>query len=217
MCDINVCTNVGRYDWCGTPDESGHFLCENTIGNVNEKTQSQMVKLTMDATNEHLLNSTSIMVFDETGFLARYTYRPLPRYGTISLFFQLKYCNTKVKPSDLIVKFVKVLPKPEHLSIFARAPTKTIYETTVTVPIVYDKEERICSICLDEVDKVIHAENTYISHCKHIFHMDCIWTYLKQNDYLLENNCTYCKHSQKTKPFPCPLCKTQLEDNKITV
>jgi len=209
--NIKLETFYGKYDWCCVNGISGYTL------SVNPKQSScsyskigQMVKIDIFINQELLDKIDIIEMYDKTNFLAQYSVEKLKNKN--SFFFQLQYVNTKESETVLNILFRKILPRKVGRFTLCRPPMQTILSEKITIPILNFKGDIKCAICLEEVD-----DDKYISKCKHLFHNKCIFNYIKFNDFInkLSKKCQqHCQHSEKPKPFPCPICRTILEDNK---
>ena len=124
--------------------------------------------------------------------------------NTYNFFFAIdkKFCGT-----ELSMRFNKIIGKSE--TSLGRAKMSTILEYKITVPLIEIKGDTKCSICLEHVDD---NNNTCVLNCKHVFHMDCIYQYIKLNNLLkpLDKMCKRfgCPHTEKVLQFPCPICNT---------
>lgn len=204
-------TCFGPYDWCGDCYNSGYFLTSKKERNICALSgNAQMIKIDIEMSQSLLNQIDNIEVYDETGFLAHYTYEKLETQRQ-RFFFQLKYVDSLNKSTNMIIKFQKFLPRHKNSSPFSRSPRKTIHQETITIPVVDVKGDHDCAFCLEPVDMKLDG---YLSECSHLFHSTCIFKYLTTKKYLKEHTCSrFCKHSNKVKPFPCSICNDILEDN----
>lgn len=90
-----------------------------------------------------------------------------------------------------------------------RMPMQTIYEKEFMIPELKILSTDDCAFCLDKVEN-----DKIVLHCKHIFHLKCLWKHLETKNLLSPKSDTCirfkCEHGDKIKSFFCPTC------NKIT-
>jgi hypothetical protein len=154
--------------------------------------------------NDELFNAIDIIdIYNIDGGLIQYSKYPFES-KTYHFFFAVdkKFCGT-----ELSMQFNKML---EHdKPTLRRATMSTILEYKITVPLIEIKGDTKCSICLEHVDD---NNNKCVLNCKHVFHMDCIYQYIKSNNLLkpLDKMCKRfnCPHTEKFLQFPCPICNT---------
>lgn len=84
------------------------------------------------------------------------------------------------------------------------APTATQIEQATTVEIVSTAQDNLCTICQDNIETGQQARK--INLCRHIFHKDCIDTWLQTNVH-----CPTCRHdirdmedNERREPQPVP-------------
>jgi len=211
---ITILTSAGKYDWCGNGYQnpgSGFYLCKNEVNKFNESTYQYMVSINAEMSLELLDSIDLIEIYDASGFLAYYTIDKLIS-TTNQIFFALKY----VKPgTNLSIRFQKIQPKLTDKSIFSRPPMKTMYQSDIEIPQLKPFNND-CPICTERVVVDDTQKDVYVSKCQHAFHHDCILSYAESKYTVpLHENCILfkCTHSLKTIPFPCPICRTTLEDH----
>ena len=81
-----------------------------------------------------------------------------------------------------------------------------IHEIQFTIPELDFTTTTDCSICLENI-----IDDMYITRCRHIYHMNCIFEYLEKNKLMKKNRCSDCMHSQKIKDFLCPICRSEID------
>lgn len=205
-CKIQSSISYGPYDWCGKYPESGFYLTSKKKKQGEEKSKNSTMLYLKFEMNESLASVTDqIIVLDSNGCMSQYS---MDLDGnTYVMFFPLVD-----SPRDYKIQFVKNLPRPEDYW-FRRIPQEIVYEVKLNLPQLVTKgDNENCSICLDEFKG---DDDDFISSCLHRFHFTCLWKYLTMMNYLspLSSECARplpygCSHSEKAKPFPCPICKT---------
>jgi hypothetical protein len=159
--------------------------------------------------NPKLYNDTEyIDLYDHTGFLFGYNTTNL----NSPFFINKKKIKKELIGTELIAKFSKkrILTKEQEENVFKtmqRTPRDVIYEYKFIIPNIKSYSDNQCSICLDDV---IDEKNKYITTCGHIYHLNCICTFLETNNllYPLHNYCSskFGCHTRHSKPFNCPVC-----------
>jgi hypothetical protein len=208
---VDIKTNTGYYDWCGN-DYAGE---KHGVYLSYPSTKPLQIMLNIDITVDLKLWSQIdiIEIFDVTGFLAQYSEFPVKQNP-----YHFKFSiDKKLIGSELKVCYQKALPQTESGNKFLRRrPMKTIHSELVRIPPLDPKCDSVCVICLESIEQmIIDQVDLYISTCHHCFHMKCLWEYLEQNNYLipLKSHCKrWCSHGTKSKSFPCPACRTPLEN-----
>lgn len=195
--------STGHYEYCHRTfhhQPSGWHLTS-----PSDKDSQVVVHLTITLPPKLVRQIDSIMIRDLDGVSLVYTAQPIPKEQVLRSTFLLdpKRCHIE----SMIVYLGKYLPlppnrwrgQPPDLQIFGR----------VVVPLQHQELNEDCPICLDKVES-----NKYVSTCRHVFHHSCLWSYLKQDKSLFSKcTSTACDHAAyKARPFPCPMCRTTLED-----
>lgn len=105
----------------------------------------------------------------------------------------------------VIVKFIN-----SYFDLLHIVKSELLYSKTIAIPYFNVSKVSECPICLNDV---IKNKNKYITKCGHIFHINCIWNYLKCNNHITTFNCVDCFHQNEmiTDSFKCPICRTLLE------
>lgn len=210
---IEVRTKFGRYGWCGNSDRSfcgNYLLCESKHQSVYGDTTKQMICLIVHMPQNLLSQIQRIQVIDDTGFLAHYTYRKLTNPQT--LIFKASKSDNPMK--KLRVDYQSYLERPPNAHPLSRTPLKTIYFEEVCVqPLHVFDTDSLCPICHNKV-----SADPYISQCGHIFHIDCIFDYLRALGKFEGNErCDRpngCGHGRTAEKFPCPVCRTIIESER---
>lgn len=203
---FNTC--FGRFAWCGNNYDgrgSGFYLTDITHQKVYGKTNIQMVYIAVQL-DDNLLQKTDIIeVIDENGFLAQYTYYKLKNENI--LYFPLKYYDQTKPQFQMTIHLRKI--KTGNVQPLRRPEMETLLSKTIHIPLL--KREDLnseCSICLENISD---DSNLLWSACNHMFHMDCIWEYMKKNSMLqvMSKMCKLldCGHNEKPKKLNCPICR----------
>jgi len=202
----NIQVSFGKYIWCGSGD--GFKL--NTGLQKDRLYRDQFCNMLYlhIKMNDELGDTTWIELIDHTGFLFGYA---KPSNKQVIFFSRLKPTHIG---SELEIRFVKpkILSAEEHEIVkkrLLRQPMETIFSRKITIPDIHQYEKNICQICLDDI-----VDAKYVSHCGHLFCMDCLLSHLKHTDklYPMKEKCirTVCCASQKIKSFDCPVCREVL-------
>jgi len=207
--DVMISCSYGNFAWCGNDynhNKSGMYLSMN-VDKMNDGDTCKMLVTILTRMNEELYKLTDhIEIYDNTGFLANYSVNDI----THPFYFFRFTVDEKLVNTPLKILFRQFAEK--EYTGFGIRRMNTIFETSIKIPDVKTMcDYKECSICLEEVtDK----KNIYISPCKHLFHLSCIFSYLEKNDLLLpmDETCIAfkCSHSKKPKNFLCPNCQTTI-------
>ena len=192
---------VGTYGWCGNNYEgqvSGYYLT------VSKKASEYiMLRLSIHINDELLEKIEQIRCFDKTGFLAQYS------KGVKSdnvLFYSI---SKELLGTPLKICYGYFSPNPQRIML---GNFSTVHEETIIIPHLNLKGDLNCSICVEDVVK-----DGLITPCGHIFHMDCIWKYLKTNNKLIDEPkmclTLHCSHGKFVNHFDCPMCRRTLSGN----
>ncbi|AVL94414.1 hypothetical protein ma27 [Moumouvirus australiensis] len=203
---IVVKSNYGNYQWCcGGCDQAGFYL--DATPNFSGIFCGQMINIKIIIHDSNLLDNIDIIEIKTiNNELLKHTYSKINKITVFYFGINEKYAGLSIK-----INFSKIKPLPENTRFMRRPDIEIIHQEIIDFPILDIKSSVECPICLEQI-----TNNKYISHCKHVFHIKCLWDYLKINNYLRELSwfCSkHCKHDKKTNPFPCPLCRTILESN----
>ena len=212
-------TKFGQFGWCGNSrrfSHGNHLLCENEYQSVYGKTAKQFICLIIHMPPTLFSQLNRIQIIDDTGFLANYTVGD-PIKNPQTMIFKASKSDSLTK--KIRIDYQKILPRIPTAHPLSRSPMNTIFSEYVTIaaPYVYNHEECICAICQEIIDA--YKSDHYISHCGHIFHMSCIFQYLRATNNMDQNReCETifrCDHGATAKPFPCPSCRAILETERI--
>lgn len=195
----------GPYGWCGNnyDGETSGFYLTPYVADGNywaDPHHMKMIRLLITMSQELYNKSDIIEVYTESGSLIQYSHHDL-EFPVHVLFFELKE-----EYSILKIQFRKILGQTRS---FGRAKMNTVLEMSVPVVELVPFGDD-CPICLETL-----KEDKIITHCRHQFHMGCIWAYLKDNG-LLKEKCERCKrncrtgHAEKIKKFNCPVCREEI-------
>ncbi len=205
---ISIGISQGIYAWCGNMyggSKSGYYL--SLIQDSSYPDKKFIVSLCIKMNSELFNKIDTIEMYDSTGFLINYSVDLNQcKDMTYNAKFKIKGSlqNTKLK-----ILFCETIFNPIQQGLLRRSKMKTILETLINIPTIEilgnDKE---CSICLSEIKN----EEIYVTPCKHLFCMKCIFEYLEKNKLLTRyDSCVkYCRHSDKPSNFNCPVCKTNI-------
>jgi len=203
--NVSIKLSCGTYSFCGNnynDERSGYYL--STKGE-----EKIMISIDIEINDVLFKQIDYIEVHNENGTLAQYM-RDTLRKRSHSFFFGL---SEEKKGDNYKICYQKIQPQTDENRLrLRRVPMKTIHYDIIKIPSTnfYNSD---CAICLETVN-----DDRYISICQHIFHSGCIIDYAKQNNFVkpLDDHCKrFClDHSEKILPFPCPICKCILEDNK---
>jgi hypothetical protein len=203
---------IGTFSWCGM-QPSGYYLSLRQ-GRFDYKDKRLMVywKITMNP-KLFAMEIDSIHIYDPSGFLAQYS--PGAPGITSTLFFSTK---EEWQGNTFNVKFIKWLPRRPGAHPLSRSPSQTIFETQVVIPtIAILGDQQDCAICLDPVPP--NTTELFVSPCKHLLHMSCLWNYLVRTDQLVVNpQCTeaVCGHSPgRPTHFKCPVCRKLIKNGTL--
>ena len=121
---------------------------------------------------------------------------------------ETRYLN----PYDSYTMFFNVynIKENESLMIEFYRNDKLYYIRVIDIPNLVPLSGYECSICLENVD--IQQKRFYLSQCHHLFHEECINDYVKCSGRTFDK-CKCRNHGVRIKSFPCPMCRTLLEDN----
>jgi hypothetical protein len=108
--------------------------------------------------------------------------------------------------------------EPDPQRPLSRVPVERLAHTTFAIPLLARKGDvEDCSVCLQPFEQrdLETAENLYVTSCGHMFHSNCLWTYLRANNFARKTaeSCSQygCFHPEKVAVFPCPVCKSQVQ------
>jgi len=212
---IKYKVKVGQYGWCGNSRRfrnGNHLLCTNPTQSVYGKTSKRLICLQIDMNPELFSSIDHIQIINtETLFLTNYT------VGRVTnpqiMIFKLPPSNLDVQ--SIRIEYQKEQPRRHDAHPLSRTPLKTVYSEIIEIipPAVFNSQTP-CVICCNTI-----RENPYISHCGHMFCMQCILDYSRCISKLhIDNACEHvfrCDHGSTVNPFPCPLCRTVLETEII--
>lgn len=211
--EITIESIFGSYCLCESADNKInqiYYLTKPDILTKEKQEQSQMVIIKI-IINEKLKKNTNLIRISNPNNNYFYESQYFGHSNHYSFFLKLnKHDDNKI----FDINFLKYKSKEEF-----GINTENIYSQKVELPPIKILGSKICCICLEHIDDLSYSNNIYISVCKHIFHMDCIWEYIEQNDYIepksIQCQKDSCKHGDQVTSFPCPICRTQLEDQKV--
>lgn len=130
-----------------------------------------------------LENPAKFKFFSETGF----TYKQIV-LNLVNAYHEIYKLEDETSP-DITYQYAKKCDSCEN---------KTQIDTTKCIDI-----DQKCSICLDQMTA---DTNNCKLHCNHVFHVDCIDTWLKKG-----TNCPECRESQFEKCDHCENGKIMME------
>jgi hypothetical protein len=91
---------------------------------------------------------------------------------------------------------------------------KLIFQKNIIIDDILKYSDNKCNICMEEIkNESIIEKNKYISPCGHLFHMDCIWNYIKSKRlyYPIHLKCIdNCCNTNKNRTFDCPTCRYKI-------
>lgn len=223
-CQIKTLVSFGRYVWCGnmsSPTGSGMTLSNvdsnildpgaKYVGGIYGDINSYLVTFIIQMNQPLAQKTTNIEIFLPNGFLFGYNVRPIINgVWTVSRKISPQLLNQTVT-----IKFGRYSQLPEEKCHLRRARLEPIFETKVTILEPKQYEQEICTICTEKVDNI---SNKYLSHCGHLFHLNCLFEYLKNIDKLYEIHpycLNSCCRSPKIKPFNCPNCRQLIENSSV--
>lgn len=212
-CDYDIKMSYGKYIWCGktsSPTGSGF-----TLTNIDDSTNLQsygypytymmLLKFTL---SDKLYRDTDFYdMYDHTGFLCEYNLGPVKQTNITFKKIKDEQIGTEI---DIVFSKTKQLSEEEYNAIrksFRRIPRDEIYRIKIKIPEL-TQYDNTCLLCLEDVD---NPENKYITHCGHLFHLNCIFEYFERNNllYPLYPHCSqFCCNTKKIKPFECIVCKS---------
>jgi hypothetical protein len=70
-------------------------------------------------------------------------------------------------------------------------------------------DNTLCGICHEDVK----TNDKFVSECKHLFHISCVFSYLKHINKLCK--CGDCPSLVIFKCFKCPICKSEIHEGVI--
>ena len=170
---VKIDTMHGPYDWCNV--YKYFYLTFNTERLLHKiKKNIQMVKIEIQLSNDLKNQIDHIEIYDMTGFVSQYiTNKEVNNY---TYFFNLHLY--KDIDNYIHIKFKKNIKKIKNFFLFCNSP-KTIDEKIIQIPFEIKGDDTMCTICLDNVDD---KRQRYISSCKHIFHVKCIYEYVNHSN-----------------------------------
>lgn len=219
ICMTQQYVSFGRYIWCGNSASiygSGYYLNNNLCSSdIYGDARTHMLLLTV-MYNKKLYNDTDIIqLYDHTGFLFGYSIGKLNE----NAWFTSKKIKQHHIGTDIILQFKKWIiltpnTKEKQHSNHVRKQSVTIYEKIIHIsqPIQYSNNS-ICNICLDDVDKHNVGDNKYLTHCGHLFHMNCFISYVKSKNAInpthprCNNEGCICEKPDKVN---CPVCNKKI-------
>ena len=214
-CDIKLHQTFGPYEWCGTINEQQtkgtYILTQSGAQNNNAK----MIHLVLTPNSNLQTQCDYFKILDEFGRMVWYQYD----VGN-DLVYTTKFIETT--PSKFYtIEFFKIFIMPPDwpgYRMVSQSPLLLIKSLQIMVPPISIKSDQsVCAICLETFKFNYYSEEAhetkevdlFVGNCEHQFHSSCIWKYIFHNadKFLLPTDCRDCKHSQKSTPFPCPVCK----------
>lgn len=195
--EFEIGLEYGSYEWCGSIGEyrltcDGDCLC-------NAGTILITIKITMNDALRFVVGR--IEIYDSVGSLIQYSrdFAEAYRYYTMNFIIDERRIGT-----TLMVVFVQ------------KTTRRNVHKCEIVVPpLVILGDSDVCVFCLSSV---VDVNNKYVSPCAHLFHLDCLFQYLRHNDLLDYKNdwCEYiaCGHGNTSGEFLCPVCKSVIGEKE---
>jgi hypothetical protein len=208
--DINIKVEYGNYSQCYYEFESsipGEYLSTN-MNNYSKK-----LLLIIDILmNQTILNDIKyIEIYDKEKKLLQYS----KEINSTHYRFVFSV-DESLQESNLLVLFRQIDKEKGYIKIdiYHRPPLVTLYEETISVPkLEILGDDSYCAICIKKIDNL----DKYISPCKHLLHISCLFNYLENNNALIKKliHCKqFCMHSNKPSEFSCPICTSLIDHSK---
>ncbi|RYH00854.1 hypothetical protein EON65_48740 [archaeon] len=217
--EISTEISFGKYVWCGNIESatgSGFTLTNQSIRDGYGDTDTYMLSIVVTMNEPLAQRADSIEVFTPWGGLFGYNSRRL-RGPTYQFFSKFKPTEVGMELRVVVGGYQVVSDevRKERSKRLMRPLKKTLFEQMIVIPDLPALSDTTCSICLSNVET---DTNKYITSCKHVFHMRCIWDYLRHTDCLsaVHPRCTQlypsgqhgcCNSAKLIKSFQCPNCK----------
>ena len=216
---VDLKATFGTYGWCGNlydGESSGFYLSIDPDYHpqypscYQEYVQCHMIDLNISLDPKLFQLIDLIEILDNDGFCVHFTDHRLKSIE------QFCFCLRQYHVGHVL----RILYHGHGKLIFQEQITLpqllTYGDTSVLEPHLPETKTNMvcpmCPICLEQIRPETHR---YISACGHPFHEGCLWTYLEKNGYVKAMKCHHCDHSRKIRPFPCPMCRTLLENRSI--
>ena len=186
---VSLSSWSGYYSWCGT---EGKY----EIGGDKLETMIECTVL-VDPVLFKRAENLEVYMIDKDGKDDGCCHYPKiftnPYIGTFSM-----YMNPEIK--KLSFRLVKYHHTP-GASPLARPRREFFNQIEVSIPSIEAVEDKTCTICLAP------AETGFITRCHHIFHKECLLSYLDQ--FTRKERCSnHCHHGGNKGLWKCPNCRT---------